>query len=111
MKPMKNLLKKDANKFKWTNEGREAFKNLKEATSRYPVLVSPNYSKVFQIFSFASEDTIPGVLLQKNNEGFDQPITFMSRALQESDLKYTTMEKQNYALVKSLKHFRAYVGY
>ena len=35
----------------------------------------------------------------------------MSRSLQHSKLKYTTLEKQEYALVKSLKHFRSYVGY
>ena len=51
------------------------------------------------IFSFASENTIAGVLLQRNFEGFEQPIAFMSRALQNSELKYTIMEKQAYALV------------
>eukprot|EP00253_Pinus_taeda_P027279 PITA_27279 len=35
----------------------------------------------------------------------------MSRALRNSELKYNTMEKQAYALVKSLKHFKTYVGY
>ena len=75
------------------------------------VLISLDYSKEFQIFSFASEDTIAGVLLQKNKEGQEQPIAFMSRALQNSELKYTTMEKQVYALVKSLKNLRTYVGY
>ena len=35
----------------------------------------------------------------------------MSRALQHSELKYTTMEKHAYALVKFLKYFRNYVGY
>eukprot|EP00253_Pinus_taeda_P022815 PITA_22815 len=63
------------------------------------------------IFSFTSEDTIVGVLLQKNKDGHEQPIAFMSRALQNSELKYNTMEKQAYALVKSLKHFKTYVGY
>ena len=86
MKPLQKLLKKYA-KFEWTNERRGAFKNLKEAISRSLVLASPDYSKDFQIFSFSSEDIIAGVLLQKNNEGFEQPITFMSRALQESELK------------------------
>ena len=74
------------------------------------VLISPDYSKEFEIFSFSSEDTIVGVLLQ-NNEGQEQPIAFMSRALQNSELKYNTMEKQAYALVKSLKNFRTYIGY
>ena len=35
----------------------------------------------------------------------------MSRALQNLELKYTMMEKHAYALVKSLKHFRTYIGY
>ena len=110
MKPLQNLLKKDA-KFEWTSEGREAFKCIKEAITKSPVLMSLDYSKDFMIFSFASEDTIAGVLLQKNNEGFEQPIAFMSQALQQSELKYTTMEKQAFSLVRSLKHFRTYVGY
>ena len=94
----------------WTNEGREAFICIKEAITRSLVLVSRDYSKYFMIFSFASEDTIARVLLPKNDEGFDQPIAFMSQALQHSQLNYTTMEKQAFALVRSLKHFRIYVG-
>jgi hypothetical protein len=35
----------------------------------------------------------------------------MSKALQNSELSYTSMENQAYALVKSLKHFRVYIGY
>jgi hypothetical protein len=51
------------------------------------------------------------VLLQKNGEGQEQPIAFKSKVLQNSKLKYTTMEKQAYALVKSRKHFQVYIGY
>ena len=109
MKPLQKLLKKDA-KFEWTDEGKDAFKSIKDAISKSPVLISPDYSKGFQIFSFASEDTIAGVFLQKNKEGQEQPIAFMSRALQNSELKYTSMEKQAYSLVKSLKHFGTYIG-
>ena len=74
-------------------------------------MISPYYSKDFYIFSFASEDTIAGVLLQKNKEGKKQPIAFMSRSLQNSKIKYTSMEKQSYSIVKSLKHFRTFIGY
>jgi hypothetical protein len=73
--------------------------------------VSLNFSKEFLIFSFASNDTIAGVLLQKNEQGNEQPIDFMSKTLRDVELNYTSMEKQSYALVKSLKHFRTYVGY
>ena len=34
----------------------------------------------------------------------------MSRDLQDSELKHTIMEKKAYALIKSLKHFRTYIG-
>ena len=57
MKPSQKLLKKDV-KFEWTNEGREAFKCIKDAITRSPVLISPDYSKYFLIFSFASKITI-----------------------------------------------------
>jgi hypothetical protein len=62
LKPLLKLLKKDA-KYEWTEEGRNAFKSIKDEIGKYPVLISPNYSKDFQIFSFASEATIAGVLL------------------------------------------------
>ena len=66
---------------------------------------------IYLIFSFSSESTIVRVLINKNNEGFEQPIAFMSQYLQDLELKYTIMEKQAYALIKSLKHFRTYVVY
>ena len=68
MKPLQKLLKIDV-KFEWMDEGKDAFNSIKDAISRSLVLISPDYSKEFQIFSFASEDTIAGVLLQKNKEG------------------------------------------
>ena len=92
----------------WTIEGRKAFDSIKNDITRSPVLVSPDYAKDFMIFSFASEDTIAGVLLQKNIEGFEQPIAFMSKALQNSELKYTIMEKQAYALCLCQKLFLDY---
>jgi hypothetical protein len=98
-------------KFEWINEGRKSYKSIKDSIGKSLVLITLDYSKYFQAFSFASEDTIAGVLLQKNDEGQEQPITFMSKVLHNSELNYTIMEKQAYALVKSLKHFRVYVGY
>ena len=72
-------------------------------------MIAPDYTKDFAIFSFASEDTIAVVLLQRNSDGLEQPISFFSKTLKVSKLKYNTMEKQAYALVKSLKFFIIYV--
>jgi hypothetical protein len=62
MKPIYKLLKKDV-KFEWNDESRQDFEQIKTAICEAPVLISPDYEKDFQIFSFASEDIIAGVLL------------------------------------------------
>ena len=61
------------------------------------------------IFSFASFHTIAAVLLQKNEEGFEQPIAFFSKSLQAAELKYDITKKQAYALVRAVKAFRCYL--
>jgi hypothetical protein len=58
-----------------------------------PVLISPDYSKPFLVFSFASFDTVAAVLLQKNEEGREQPIAFFSKALRDVEIRYEIMEK------------------
>ncbi|MBO1695024.1 RNase H-like domain-containing protein, partial [Bacteroides uniformis] len=49
------------------------------------------------------------VLLHKNNQGFEQPIAFFSKALIDAPLKYNIMEKQALALVKAIKDFIIYI--
>jgi hypothetical protein len=57
------------NEVKWTTEPRESFVQIKRALTEAPVLISPDYSKDFLIFSFASCDTVAVVLLQRNDQG------------------------------------------
>jgi hypothetical protein len=86
------------------NESVKVFNTIKHAIDLALVLVSPYYSKEFQIFSFASKETIADILLQKNQQSLEQPIAFMTK-LKDSELNYTTMEKQAYTPVQSLKYF------
>ena len=48
-------------------------------------------------------------MLQKNDEGYEQPIAFFSKSLQAAELNYEINEKQTYALVKAVKSFRPYL--
>jgi hypothetical protein len=108
VKLITNMLKKN-NEVKWTAEAKASFACIKKVISEAPVLESPDYLKDFLIFSFASEHTLAAVLLQKNEEGFKQPIAFFSKSLRDAELRYDIMEKQAYAMVKALKAFRTYV--
>jgi hypothetical protein len=49
--------------------------------------------------------------MQKDVDDYEHPVAFMSKVLRDSELNYSITEKQAYALVKSLKHFRNYIGY
>jgi hypothetical protein len=80
IRPITNMLKKYVD-IKWSQEAKSSFQRIKKALVEAPVLVSPDYSKEFLIFSFSSEETIVVVLLQKNEEGHEQPISFFSKVL------------------------------
>jgi len=90
--PISRMLKKNS-KVKWTIKTIEAFANIKREIKEAPILISPNFSKPFQLFLFASYHTVAAVLLQKNNEGHEQPISFFSKSLQNAELKYDIVEK------------------
>jgi len=71
------MLKKDS-EIRWTEQAKASFHDIKEAITSAPVLISPDFGKEFFIFSFASHDTIAVVLLQKNDDGKEQPVAFFS---------------------------------
>jgi hypothetical protein len=81
------------NEVKWTTESRNYFNQIKRALTKAPMLINPDYSKEFLIFSFASTDTLVVVLLQRNSEGLEQPISFFSRALRDAKMRYDIKEK------------------
>lgn len=62
VKYITNMLIKDSN-FKWSVEAKKYFSDIKKALTKAPVLVIPNFSKDFMIFSFASKHTTAGVRL------------------------------------------------
>ena len=102
------MLGKDK-EIKWTLEEKQSFEDIKKAISKAHVLASPNFSKYFLIFSFASKHTVAGVLLQKNHEGHENPIAFYRKTLRYAPLECNILEKQAYSLVHSLKEFRVYI--
>jgi hypothetical protein len=63
IKHITDMLKKDE-EIKWIPEEKESFENINQDLIKAPILINPNYSKEFLIFSFAYEDTIVVDLLQ-----------------------------------------------
>lgn len=105
LKSIISMLRKN-NKVRWTLEAHASFENIKKSIMEGSVLEIPYFSKEFQVFSIFSEHTIVVVLLQKNEEGHEQPIAFFSCTLRDAELKYIIIEKHAYSIVKDFKAFR-----
>jgi hypothetical protein len=67
------------NKIKWNPEAKNSFEDIKVALTKAPVLSIPYFMKYFILYSFTSEHTIVGVLLQKDEQDFKKPIAYFSR--------------------------------
>jgi hypothetical protein len=97
------------NEIKWTHEARNSFEDIKVEFTKSPLLANLHFEKDFILFSFASEHTFVDVLLQKDDQNFENPISYFIRTLIDTPLRYDIMEKQAYALVKALKEFITYI--
>jgi hypothetical protein len=108
VKPLQEMINKDFN-FKWTKERREAFENIKEAIAQTPTLRSPNIHNEFILYTFSSHHSIVAVLTQKNEEGKEFMVSFMSTSLQGAELEYPTIGKQAFVVFKAVKDFHPYL--
>jgi len=98
MSPITDCLKNGP--FQWTPKAASAFKEIKDMMSSAPILRHPDFSKVFEVACDASGCGIGGVLSKEGH-----PIAFFSEKLSEyRRIKYTTYEKELYALLQSLLH-------
>jgi hypothetical protein len=69
-----------------------------------PFLVLPDFQKTFQVKCDASIFAIRTVLSQE-----DRPIAYFSEKMNEAKLKYSTYDKEFYAIIQALKKWRHYL--
>ena len=72
------MINKDK-KFKQTKEGKEAFDKIKEFVEKTSTLRIPNFDKEFILYMFSFDHLIAVVLTQKNEDGEEFLVSFMSR--------------------------------
>ena len=101
--PLTEIIKKDVG-FKWEKEQELAFNTLKDQLCSTPILVLPNFDKTFEIECDASGIGIGAVLMQEK-----RPIAFFSEKLNGAQLKYSTYDKELYALVRALEVWQHYL--
>ena len=107
--PLTNLLRKDS-KYEWADDCQVAFDRLKGMLASSPVLAAPNFEKQFILMVDASDTGGGAALMQKDDEGVNHPVAYMSRKFNRHQQRYSTIEKETLALVMALHHFDIYLN-
>lgn len=97
-------IRKDKQPFTWTTEAESKFQLLKKKITEQPILRLPDFGKPFQVTRDASGLAIGAVLSQE-----DKPVAYFSEKLNDAKQKYSSYDKEFYAIVQALKHWRHYL--
>ncbi len=107
-KPLRQLLKKNV-KFLWGSKEQKTFEKLKKILTEAPVLLFPNFNKLFVLCTDASLKGLGAVLEQEDENGNLRPIAYASRSLTPAEKNYHTTDLKCLAIIWSVKHFHKYL--
>jgi len=95
--------------FQWNSECEEAFQTLKTMLITAPVLIPPNLSKEFFLWTDASAQGFGAVLEQKDDTGQPHPVAHASRQTNPAKSKYAPTKLEVSALIFGVELFEVYL--
>jgi transposase InsO family protein len=106
-RPLTKLTEKDA-EFVWEEPQQQAWKQLKDAMTRAPILAYPDPDQDFILDTDASGFGI-GAVLSQIQGGKERVIAYGSRTLSKEERRYCVTRRELLAVVYFLKHYRHYL--
>jgi hypothetical protein len=108
VQPLQALLKKGV-KFTWSPACESAFQAIKTLLTSAPVLRHYDFARPAHLSTDASTQAIGAVLEQTDEEGRKHPIAYFSKTLSPSQSRWSVSERELFAIVAALQHFRLYL--
>lgn len=102
-------LTKPKEPFHWGQEQQQAFDSLKKSLTQAPIMAHPDTHRPYTLYTDASDLAIGAILVQKDNNGTERVISYLSHKLSGSQLRWPTIEKEAYGIVYALKKFHPYL--
>jgi hypothetical protein len=118
-RPLLELTRKDT-VWHWNNDQQKAFDELKTRMCTSPVLTQPDFDKRFFLQTDASAYGVGAVLSQegeltptlaKRQKPTLHPISYYSATFTPTEHNYDIYERELLAIMKSLAHWRPYLGW
>lgn len=106
--PISNLLKKNRNKFSWTEEAEVALSKLKTALVTAPILANPDFNLPFIVETDSSDLAIGAVLVQMH-QGERKCIAYFSKKLSSTQRRYSATERECLAVLLSIENFKHFI--
>ena len=93
-------------------EAREAVRVLKEKIQTGPILVFPDFDRLFLLQTDASKEGLGAVLSEKQKDGHYHPIAFGSHPLTPAEKNYHSLKLDFLTLKWSVtEHFKEYLAF
>jgi len=93
----------------WDQACQEAYEDIKRYLTKPSVLVASTLGKPFLLYVKAMDHSLSALLAQKDNNGREEAIYYLSRTLIREESRYNPIEKECLALVFAIQKTRHYL--
>jgi hypothetical protein len=93
----------------WNNMTIAAFEDLKAKLCSAPILIRPDFSRPFFLYTDASQLGLGAILSQLDDDNKEHVICYASHGLHSAEENYDTTKLECLAMYWAIKHFQPYL--